>query len=324
MFLIEVRNICCLKSGPASINTTLSCHSTSAEERSRLSLGSRELQTGQSQPMIGTPREVPVPSSVILRREFINDQIIKYNKLGPFSYFYHMKGTLWLIPNTLDDGDPLRSLASAVIEQVLLIRYFIVENEKNARRFLVKTGMKNLLGDIEFGLLNEHTHSGDLESLVIPLHKGSDAGLLSESGCPGIADPGADLVRLAHSSGIRVKPLVGPSSIIMSVMASGLNGQRFVFHGYLPAKPQDRVRRIREIESRSKLHQETQVFIEAPYRNRQMLNDLINTLSPDTLLSVSVDLTTGQELIKTAHVWEWTGFDTDLNKRLAVFSILKP
>lgn len=234
-----------------------------------------------------------------------------------------MKGTLWLIPNTLDDGDPLRSLPVMVVEQVRLLRYFIVENEKNARRFLVKVGMKSLLEEIEFGLLNEHTRAQDLESLIIPILKGSDAGLLSESGCPGIADPGADLIRQSHSSGIRVKPMVGPSSIIMSVMAAGLNGQRFVFHGYLPAKPQERIRKIREIESRSKLNQETQVFIEAPYRNRQMLADLINTLSPDTLLSVSVDLTTEQELIRTARVWEWSKFDTDLNKRLAVFSILK-
>lgn len=234
-----------------------------------------------------------------------------------------MKGTLWLIPNTLDDGDPSRSLPAMVIEQVRLIRYFIVENEKSARRFLVRSGLKSVLEEIEFGYLDEHTRSGELEPLMIPILKGTDAGLLSESGCPGIADPGADLIRQAHASGIRVKPLIGPSSVIMSVMAGGLNGQRFVFHGYLPAKPQDRIRRIREIENRSKVNQETQVFIEAPYRNRQMLTDLISTLSPDTYLSISVDLTTENELIKTARVWEWSKFDTDLNKRLAVFSILK-
>jgi 16S rRNA (cytidine1402-2'-O)-methyltransferase len=234
-----------------------------------------------------------------------------------------MKGTLWLIPNTLDDGDPIRSLPADVIEQVRRLRYFIIENEKNARRFLVKAGMKALLEEIEFGLLNEHTKSQDLDPLILPILKGKDAGILSESGCPGIADPGADLIRQAHSSGIRVQPMIGPSSIIMAVMSGGLNGQRFVFHGYLPAKPQERVRRIREIENRSKLYQETQVFIEAPYRNRQMLNDLIATLSPDTLLSISVDLTTENELIKTARVWEWTKFDVDLNKRLVVFSIFK-
>jgi 16S rRNA (cytidine1402-2'-O)-methyltransferase len=247
----------------------------------------------------------------------------KYSKHGRFSYFYTMKGTLWLIPNTLDDGDPKRSLPSSVLEQVGLLRYFIVENEKSARRFLVRAGMKQLLEEIEFGLLDEHTKDEELEPLILPVLKGCDAGLLSESGCPGVADPGANIIRQAHASGIRVRPMVGPSSVIMSVMAGGLNGQRFAFHGYLPAKPQDRVRKIREIENRSKMNQETQVFIEAPYRNRQMLNDLINNLSPDTLLSVSVDLTTEQELIKTARVWEWAKFDTDLNKRLAVFSILK-
>jgi 16S rRNA (cytidine1402-2'-O)-methyltransferase len=250
-------------------------------------------------------------------------QTTKDSKHGPFSYFYDMKGTLWLIPNTLDDGDPIHSLPALVVEQVKLLRYFIVENEKTARRFLVRAGMKPVLEEIEFGMLNEHTRSGELEPLILPLLKGMDAGLLSESGCPGIADPGADLIRQAHASGVRVRPLIGPSSIIMSVMASGLNGQRFVFHGYLPAKPQERIRKIREIENRSKLNQETQVFIEAPYRNRQMLADLVNNLSPDTLLSVSVDLTTENELIKTARVWEWSTFTTDLNKRLAVFSILK-
>lgn len=234
-----------------------------------------------------------------------------------------MKGTLWLIPNTLDDGDPLKSLPPGVIEQVRLIRYFIVENEKNARRFLVKVGMKALLEEIEFGLLNEHTRAQELDPLILPVLKGADAGLLSESGCPGIADPGADLIRQAHSSGIRVRPMIGPSSIIMAVMSAGLNGQKFVFHGYLPPKPQDRIRRIREIENRSKMNQETQVFIEAPYRNRQMLNDLVNTLSPDTLLSIAADVTTDRELIRTARVWEWSKFDTDLNKRLVVFSILK-
>ncbi len=235
-----------------------------------------------------------------------------------------MKGTLWLIPNTLDEGDPRESLAPEVIRQIGLLRYFIVENEKSARRFLVKAGFRSMLDEVEFGLLDEHSRPEDLDPLILPVLKGMDAGLLSESGCPGVADPGADLVRQAHAGGITVKPLAGPSSIIMAVMAGGLNGQRFVFHGYLPAKPQERVRKIREIESRSRQNHETQVFIEAPYRNRQLLADLLLTLSPDTLLSVAVDLTTGQELIRTAMVWEWTGFSTDLHKRPAVFSILKP
>jgi 16S rRNA (cytidine1402-2'-O)-methyltransferase len=234
-----------------------------------------------------------------------------------------MKGTLWLIPNTLNDGDPFQSLPSPVVDRVRTLRYFIVENEKTARRFLVRAGMKDKLDEIAFGLLDEHTRTGDMEPLIQPLYKGTDAGLLSESGCPGVADPGAELIRMAHAASIPVRPLVGPSSILMAVMASGLNGQRFVFHGYLPAKQQERIKKIREIENRSRINKETQVFIETPYRNRQMLEDLIRTLSPDTLLSVSVDLTTDNEFIRTARVWEWSDFNQDLNKRLAVFCLLK-
>lgn len=233
-----------------------------------------------------------------------------------------MKGTLWLIPNVLDEGDPGNVLSVAVLDQVRKLRYFIVENEKNARRFLVKVGLKPYLDDIRLGILDEHTRQVELKPLISPLLEGTDAGLLSESGCPGIADPGADIVRLAHEEAIRVRPLTGPSSIILSLMASGLNGQTFVFHGYLPVKPQDRIRKIREIERRSKANHETQIFIETPYRNRQLLQDLVNTLSPDVLLSVSADLTSETELIRTAPVWKWTGNLPDLNKRPAVFLVL--
>jgi 16S rRNA (cytidine1402-2'-O)-methyltransferase len=233
-----------------------------------------------------------------------------------------MKGTLWLIPNVLDDGDPANVLSAAVLEQVRKLRYFVVENEKNARRFLVKVGLKPYLDDIPLGLLDEHTRQEELMPLIRPLLEGQDAGLLSESGCPGIADPGADLVRLAHDESIRVKPLTGPSSIILSLMSSGLNGQAFAFHGYLPIKPPERIRKIREIERRSKANHETQIFIETPYRNRQLLQDLVNTLSPDVLLSVSADLTGESELIRTAPVWKWTGNLPDLNKRPAVFLVL--
>lgn len=233
-----------------------------------------------------------------------------------------MKGTLWLIPNVLDDGDPGNVLSVAVLEQVRKLRYFIVENEKNARRFLVKVGLKPYLDDIRLGVLDEHTRQMELKPLISPLLEGVDAGLLSESGCPGVADPGADIVRLAHEEAIRVKPLTGPSSIILSLMGSGLNGQTFVFHGYLPVKPQERIRKIREIERRSKANHETQIFIETPYRNRQLLQDLVNTLSPDVLLSVSADLTSETELIRTAPVWKWTGNLPDLNKRPAVFLVL--
>jgi len=233
-----------------------------------------------------------------------------------------MKGTLWLIPNVLDDGEPSAVIPEPALDQVRKLRYFIVENERNARRFLVKAGMKLFLDEIQWGLLNEHTRADELMPLIQPLLSGTDAGLLSESGCPGIADPGAEVVRMAHDSDIRVKPLTGPSSITLALMSSGLNGQTFAFHGYLPVKPRDRIRKIREIEQRSRNNRETQIFIEAPYRNQQLLLDLVNTLNPDVLLSVSADLTAPSELIRTAPVWQWQGHLPDLNKRPAVFMIL--
>lgn len=186
----------------------------------------------------------------------------------------------------------------------------------------MKAGMKLFLDEIQWGLLNEHTRADELMPLIQPLLSGTDAGLLSESGCPGIADPGAEVVRMAHESNIRVKPLAGPSSITLALMSSGLNGQAFAFHGYLPVKPRDRIRKIREIEQRSRNNRETQIFIEAPYRNQQLLLDLVNTLNPDVLLSVSADLTAPSELIRTAPVWQWQGHLPVLNKRPAVFMIL--
>ncbi len=235
-----------------------------------------------------------------------------------------MKGSLLLIPNVLDGGDPTNVLAEAVIQKIRPLRYFIIEEERSARRFLVRIGMKSNLEEIEWGFLNEHTRNTDVKDLLLPLLDGQDAGLLSEAGCPGIADPGSDLVRLAHESGITVKPLTGPSSILLALMASGLNGQKFVFHGYLPVKPAERVKKIHELEHRSRQNNETQIFIEAPYRNRQLISDLISLLSPDTLLSVSAGLTTGEEFIHTAPVWQWHGKVPDLHKKPAVFLISLP
>ena len=232
-----------------------------------------------------------------------------------------MKGTLWLIPNVLDDGDPASVLSATLIEQVGALRYFIVENEKSARRFLVRAGYKEIIDQSEWGILNEHTRPQELQTLLEPILQGNDGGILSESGCPGVADPGADLVRLAHQAGIKVKPLTGPSSVILSLMASGLNGQKFAFHGYLPVKPNERIRKIREIEQRSRNSGETQIFIEAPYRCKQLFEDLVRNLHPETWLSVSSELTSSDEFIKTAKIWEWSGFTVDLNKRRAIFLV---
>ena len=232
-----------------------------------------------------------------------------------------MKGTLWLIPNVLDDGDPEKILTAHALEKVRTLRFFIVENEKSARRFLVRIGMKEFLESIEWAILDEHTRSRDLPDIIKPILEGQDAGVLSESGCPGIADPGSDIVRMAHQAGIRVKPLVGPSSVVLSLMASGLGGQRFAFLGYLPAKPNDRVKKIREIEQRSKSAGETQIFIEAPYRNIQLFQDLVRNLHPETWLSLSVELTSEEESIKTMKVWEWAGKQPDIHKKRVVFLV---
>jgi 16S rRNA (cytidine1402-2'-O)-methyltransferase len=234
-----------------------------------------------------------------------------------------MKGILWLVPNVLDGGDPVRVLSDASLEAIRKLRSFIVEDERTARRFLVRIGMKEYLDVIKWGWLNEHTLPTDFRSLLEPLEEGMDTGLLSEAGCPGIADPGAEIVKLAHENNIRVKPLTGPSSILLALMASGLNGQNFAFHGYLPVKPADRIRKIRELEQRSKQNGETQIFIEAPYRNRQLFNELLNTLSAETLVSVAVDLTSPDEFIQTAPVWQWHGRVPDLHKRPAVFLVCK-
>ncbi|MFO7616262.1 MAG: SAM-dependent methyltransferase [Bacteroidales bacterium] len=234
-----------------------------------------------------------------------------------------MKGTLLLIPNLLADGDPEGALSAVTIRLVRELRYFIIEEERAARRFLVRLGMKEHLAEMEFGYLNEHTRPDEVVNLLKPILSGSNGGVLSEAGCPGVADPGSELVRLAHENGITVRPLTGPSSILLALMASGLNGQRFAFQGYLPVKPQERIRKIRELEQRSKQTGETQIFIEAPYRNRQLISDLVAHLSPDTLLSVSADLTSENEFIRTAPVWQWHNNLPDLHKKPAVFLIQK-
>ncbi|MFA6351056.1 MAG: SAM-dependent methyltransferase [Bacteroidales bacterium] len=234
-----------------------------------------------------------------------------------------MKGTLFLIPNLLSDSNPNISLPAETVSRILELRYFIIEEERAARRFLVRLGMKELLSEIEFGFLNEHTQPDQVMNLLQPIKAGSHGGVLSEAGCPGVADPGSEVVRLAHEQGIQVKPLTGPSSILLALMASGLNGQRFSFHGYLPIKAPDRIRRIKDLEQRSKQLGETQLFIEAPYRNRQLMTDLIAHLSPDTLLSVSAGLNSDKEYIRTAPVWQWHNNVPDLHKIPTVFLFLK-
>ena len=201
--------------------------------------------------------------------------------------------------------------------------YFIVENVRSARRFLSKAGVERKIEELEFRELNEHTVAGAaVEELIRPLMEGRSAGVISEAGVPGVADPGALVAEAAHRRGIRVVPLVGPSSIIMAVMASGLNGQSFAFNGYLPVKPAERQRAIRFYERRAVQEHQLQLFIEAPYRNAKLMGELLQTLQSETRLLVAMDLTAPTEWIRTMSVAAWRKTQLpDLQRRPAIFGI---
>lgn len=234
------------------------------------------------------------------------------------------KGTLYLIPCPISDltgpWDVLPAANRAVMDS---LDYFIVENTRTARRFLSKAGIARSIDTLEFRELNEHTAAGrEVEELVQPLAEGRSAGVISEAGVPGVADPGALVVEACHRRGIRVVPLVGPSSIILAVMASGLNGQSFAFNGYLPVKPPERGRAIRFFERRAQSEGQSQLFIEAPYRNAKLLEELLSTLAPATRLTVAADLTAPTECVITLPVEEWRRRPRpELNKRPAIFII---
>ncbi len=230
------------------------------------------------------------------------------------------KGTLYLIPCPIGDTPPYDVLPERNREIIGTIDYFIVENIRSARRFLSKAGIGRPIDSLEFVELNEHTPSEAVETLLAPLLAGRDAGIISEAGLPGIADPGADAVRIAHRHGIRVKPLVGPSSLLLALMASGLNGQSFAFNGYLPIKGPERDRAIAMYEKGAVTDRQSQLFIEAPYRNSALFTRLIEVCAAETRLSIAVDLTTPQEWIKTLSIGEWRKKPApDLNKRPAIF-----
>lgn len=231
-------------------------------------------------------------------------------------------GTLYLIPCPISDEtapwDVLPAANRAVIDA---LDYFIVENTRTARRFLSKAGIARKIDTLEFRELNEHTLAGRaVEELVAPIAAGRSAGVISEAGVPGVADPGALVVEACHRRGIRVVPLVGPSSILLALMASGLNGQSFAFNGYLPVKPPERAQAIRRFERRARSEGQSQLFIEAPYRNARLLEQLLQVLAPETRLTVAADLTAPGERIETRTVGEWRRAPLpDLNRRPAIF-----
>jgi 16S rRNA (cytidine1402-2'-O)-methyltransferase len=231
-------------------------------------------------------------------------------------------GTLYLIPSALSE-DLSGVLPSYALGLVSALDVFIVENEKSARHYLKAIGIKTPLQNLTLLLLNEHTDAKEISGLLSPLLKGNDVGLLSEAGCPAVADPGSDLVRMAHENNIKVVPLIGPSSIILSLMASGLNGQSFSFAGYLPKEKNARIKSLKELERIAISKNQTQIFIEAPYRNQHLLEDVLNTCDKKTLICIACNITAKDEFIRTKTVDEWKKNVPDINKKATVFLIGK-
>jgi len=230
---------------------------------------------------------------------------------------------LYLLPSGLADETPPEAVLPApAIATIRGLRDFVVENAKSARRFLAACGHPGPMAGIAMGVLDEHTRAADVSALLAPLRAGRSLGLLSEAGAPAVADPGALLVAAAHAEGFRVVPVVGPSSILLALMASGLDGQRFRFAGYLPVTSAERQAAIRDLEARSAKARETQVFIETPYRNDALLADLLATLQPGTRLAVAVDLTGPTESIRMASVAEWRKRAARPGRRPAMFLVL--
>ena len=233
-------------------------------------------------------------------------------------------GTLYLIPTPLGEQSLQNILPTAVQAIAAQLDTFIVEHPKTARAFLKQIDTQTALQQIELLVLDEHTQAPDLQALLAPLLAGKDVGLISEAGCPAVADPGANLVRLAHQRGIRVVPLVGPSSILLALMASGLPGQRFIFHGYLPVDKTERKKKLLELEQAARTRDETQIFIETPYRNRQMLEAIVESCGAATALCVATDVTLATEEIHTRTIAEWKNALPEIDKRPAVFLLHAP
>lgn len=234
-----------------------------------------------------------------------------------------MKGKLFLIPVPLGTGAIEDVLPQNVMLQVRQIRHFVVEHAKTARAFLKTANMPIPIQEISMGELNEHTPKNQLEALLLPALEGHDLGLVSEAGCPAVADPGAELVALAHAKGIQVVPMVGPSSLLLALMGSGLNGQRFAFHGYLPAKDEERRQALRLLENESKKRDQTQLFIETPYRNKALFEALLQHCQPSTRLCLATDLTLASESIITHRIADWRRQPApDMERRPTIFLIL--
>lgn len=233
------------------------------------------------------------------------------------------KGTLYLIPSLLGECDSEPVISLGVKKIISSLEFFIVENEKSARYFLKNVNPDIFQQNLKIFVLDKHNDQPDYSSFLKPAREGKNTGLLSEAGCPAVADPGAAVVELAHKLKIKVVPLVGPSAILLALMASGLNGQQFCFHGYLPVEKEQRKAKIKQLEKESQQKKQTQIFIETPYRNMQMVQELMNTCEPGTLLCIATDITLPSEMIMTCNISEWKKSIPEINRRPSVFLLLK-
>ncbi|MEO5569527.1 MAG: SAM-dependent methyltransferase [Bacteroidia bacterium] len=233
------------------------------------------------------------------------------------------KGVLYLIPCTLGSTETNHVIPEEVKKIIASLEYFISENEKSARHFLKSLDAGIIQPQLKINVLDKHDEKKNLNDLLNPAREGYNMGLLSEAGCPAVADPGALVVELAHKNTIRVIPLTGPSSILLALMASGFSGQSFCFHGYLPVEKEQRKSMLKKLELESYKKKQTQIFIETPYRNMPMLHDISDVCEPETLLCVATDITLETEMIETRSIKEWKKNIPEINKRPSVFLLMK-
>ena len=232
-------------------------------------------------------------------------------------------GKLYLIPTTLGESDPNDVLPASIGRTIDFIDNYIVENEKTARKFIKAINPKKVQAELNLSTLNKHTETKEHLSMIQPCLEGKNIGLMSEAGCPGVADPGAVIVKLAHEKGIQVIPLVGPSSILLAIMASGMNGQSFAFNGYIPIDKSEKRTALKALEKLSIDKNQSQIFIETPYRNNKMLEDILQALNPETHLCIASDITLPTEYIKTMKISAWKKANVDLHNRPTIFIIHK-
>jgi len=232
-------------------------------------------------------------------------------------------GKLYLIPTTLGEMNPEDVMPQTIKRSIDFIDDYIVENDKTARKFIKSITPNKKQAELRLSLLNKHTESSDYQKMIQPLLEGRNVGLMSEAGCPGVADPGAVIVKLAHEKGIQVVPLVGPSSILLAIMASGMNGQSFTFNGYLPIDANEKKNALKQLERLSFEKNQSQLFIETPYRNNKIFEDMLATLQPNTHICIACDITLPTEFIKTLTVNDWKKNKVDLHKRPCIFIIHK-